>query len=404
MSYSSIDGGVCAPKGYRASGVVAHIKKLESTKKDCALIVSDTPAVLAGVFTTNRMKSAPVLWCEAGRTRGTARAVFINSGNANACTGDRGMADVRATAQWVAEGIGCAAEDVCISSTGVIGVHLPMDRIKNGVEGAVEAISPEGSHDAALAIMTTDTVPKEMAVEVSLSGGSVRLGAIAKGSGMIAPNMATMIAVVTTDATVAAPELQALLRECAEVSFNCICVDNDMSTSDTLLCLANGQAGLAPLQAGTADYEAFASALRHICIATAKALVKDGEGATKFIEIQVEGAGSDEEAKTVARSIAHSQLCKTAFFGQDPNWGRIACAAGYAGVPFPQESISIWINDLAVVRNGLPTNFEEAQAAAHMSQPEFIIRVSIGQGNGRAVFWTSDLSHDYVSINADYRT
>lgn len=404
MSFTMIEGGVCAPKGYRATGVTAHIKKLDSTKKDCALIASDTPAVLAGVFTTNRVKSAPVLWCESARARGQARAIFINSGNANACTGERGMDDVRATAQWVSEGLDCAAEDVCIASTGVIGVNLPMDRIRNGVSGCLAALSNEGGHDAALAIMTTDTVPKEMAVEVSLSGGPVRLGAIAKGSGMIAPNMATMIAVVTTDAAVAAPDLQALLRECADVSFNCICVDNDMSTSDTLLCFANGQAGHVPLRPGTADYDAFVEALRYICVATAKALVKDGEGATKFVEIRVEGAGSDAEAKSVARSIAHSQLCKTAFFGEDPNWGRIACAAGYAGVPFDAERISIWINDLAVVSHGLPSDFEEAQAAAHMRNPEFSIRVSIGEGPREAVFWTSDLSHDYVSINADYRT
>jgi len=404
MNFTSIEGGVCAPQGYRASGVAAHIKKLESTKKDCALIVSDTPATLAGVFTTNRMKSAPVLWCEAARAGGQARAIFINSGNANACTGERGMDDVRATAQWVAEGLGFAAEEVCIASTGVIGVHLPMDRIRNGVQGCLSALSRDGGHDAALAIMTTDTVPKEMALEVALSGGPVRLGAIAKGSGMIAPNMATMIAVVTTDAAVAAPDLQTLLRECAEVSFNCVCVDNDMSTSDTLVCFANGQASHAPLRPGTVDYDAFAEALRHICVATAKALVKDGEGATKFVEIRVEGAASDAEAKTVARSIAHSQLCKTAFFGQDPNWGRIACAAGYAGVPFGAEQLSIWLDDLAVVRNGLPTGFEEAQAAAIMQKPEFGIRVCIGGGPGTALFWTSDLSHDYVSINADYRT
>ena len=286
----------------------------------------------------------------------------------------------------------------------VIGVHLPMDRIQNGVRDCLAALSPGGGHDAALAIMTTDTVPKERALEVDLGGTVARIGAIAKGSGMIAPNMATMIAAITTDAAIAAPDLQALLAECVAHSFNCICVDNDMSTSDTVLCFANGQAGNAPLQPGTPAWNAFAAALRQVCMDTAKALVKDGEGATKFVEIQVQGADSEDAAKTVARSIAHSQLCKTAFFGQDPNWGRIACAAGYAGVPFAAEHISIWINDLAVVRDGLPTPFEEEEAAAHMRQPEFAIRVSIGSGPGKAVFWTSDLSHDYVSINADYRT
>ena len=399
-----IEGGVCAPKGFRASGVCAHIKNAQSTKKDCALVVSDTSATLAGMFTTNQVKAPPVAWNEVLRSKGSARAVFINSGNANACTGARGMDDVHTTAGWVAEGLGLAAEEVCICSTGVIGVHLPMDRIREGVEHCVAGLASEGCLDAAHAIMTTDKVAKSMAIEVPLSSGTVRLGAMAKGSGMIAPNMATMIAIITTDANIAAEDLQTLLREATKASFNCICIDNDMSTSDTVLCLANGQSGTPCIAPGTPDHALFGEALSKLCLDLAHALVRDGEGATKFVEIQVEGAATDDAAKTVARSVAHSQLCKTAFFGQDPNWGRIACAAGYAGVPFSPDNLSIWINDLLVVRDGLPADFQESVAAGHMRQPSFSIRVSLGSGPGKATFWTSDLSHEYVSINADYRT
>jgi glutamate N-acetyltransferase/amino-acid N-acetyltransferase len=279
-----------------------------------------------------------------------------------------------------------------------------MDRILKGVDGCVKALSPAGHLDAAHAIMTTDTVAKEMAIEIPLSTGPVRLGAMAKGSGMIAPNMATMIAVLTTDARISPEDLRAVLKECVDRSFNCMCVDNDMSTSDAVVCLANGMAMAEPLQPGTADFEAFAEALDQICVAMAQSVVRDGEGATKFIEIRVAGAPSDEDAKTAARSIAHSQLCKTAFFGEDANWGRIACAAGYSGVKFYPEDLSIFLGDLPVVHEGLPTLFDEEAAKAIMSKRDIVVMVSLGSGPGSAIFWTSDLSHDYVSINADYRT
>ncbi len=399
-----LDGSVTAPKGFRASGVVAQIKNLKSTKKDCALIVSDAPAAVAGVFTTNQVQAAPVLWTRQVCAGKQARAVFANSGNANACTGDRGLADSEATAQRVAAGLGFAPGEVCVMSTGVIGVPLPMDRIANGVDLSIAALSPEGGPDAARAIMTTDTVPKEKAIEIEVEGGVIRLGAIAKGAGMISPNMATMLCVVTTDAAIDAEPLQALLRECAEMTFNCICVDNDMSTNDTMLCLANGLSGVPRLEPGSANYAAFANALKEISLYMAHALVRDGEGATKFVEIRVEGADSAADAKRIAKSIAASQLCKTAFFGQDPNWGRIACAAGYAGVGFSADKLCVWLDDLEVVHNGLPTPFEEADAAARMQPRDLLIRVAVGGGPGKALFWTSDLSHDYVTINADYRT
>lgn len=399
-----IDGGVCAPQGFQASGFNANIKGKGLDRKDCALVTSQAKASVAGTFTTNILKAPPIQWTEGVCIRGEARAIFINSGNANACTGSLGVDDAQKTAERIALALEISVTEAAVLSTGVIGVPLPMERILNGVDGCVKALSPAGHRDAARAIMTTDTVAKEMAIEIPLSSGPVRLGAMAKGSGMIAPNMATMIAVLTTDARIAPDDLRAALKRSVDRSFNCMCVDNDMSTSDAVVCLANGVAMAEPLKPGTADYEAFAEALDQICVAMAQAVVRDGEGATKFIEIGVFGAANDDGAKTVARSIAHSQLCKTAFFGEDANWGRIACAAGYSGVKFYPENLSISIGDLSVVNEGLPTLFDEAAAKEIMSQRDIIVTVSLGDGPGSAVFWTSDLSHAYVSINADYRT
>jgi glutamate N-acetyltransferase / amino-acid N-acetyltransferase len=402
-SVKQIEGGVTAPKGFQAAGVAAGIKA-GSTKRDCALIVSDVPASVAGTFTQNIMKAPPVSWNVEVCKGGSAQAVFINSGNANAATGRRGEADVGTTAAQLGESLGIPSDTVCICSTGVIGVPLPMDRIAKGVQECAAQLTGDGSGDAAQAIMTTDTVPKEMAVEIPLADGAVRLGAIAKGAGMIMPNMATMICVITTDAAINAELLAQLLRESVGASFNRICIDNDMSTSDTVLCLANGQAGLPVIQAGSDDCVAFGAALTSVCQDMAKALVRDGEGATKFVQIQVSGTANDEDAKTIARAIGTSQLCKTAFFGQDPNWGRFACAAGYAGVDFDPDALAIWLNDLQLVDEGQAASYEEEDAAAIMCEPEFSIRVAVGDGSGSGEFWTSDLSHDYVSINADYRS
>ena len=400
----AITGGICAPLGFRASGVVAEIKKLGGTKKDCALVVSDFPATVAGTFTKNVLKAPPIQWSQGICLRGTARAIFINSGNANACTGQRGLEDAEATAAHAALELGIEAEDVCVLSTGVIGVPLPLDRILKGVVLAGASLSAEGGANAAQAIMTTDLVPKECAYEIALSQGTVRIAAMAKGSGMIAPDMATMFCILTTDASIVAADLQPILLRAVEASFNRICVDNDMSTSDAVLCLCNGQSGTATLVPGSPDAETFAAAVESICVEMARALVKDGEGATKFVEISVEGAPTDADAKRVARTIAQSQLCKTAFFGQDANWGRIACAAGYSGVEFEPTELSIWLQGILVVSEGLPATYEEAEAAAGMKLPEISIRVRIGGGPGAAQFWTCDLSHDYVSINADYRS
>ncbi|MEK7794291.1 MAG: bifunctional glutamate N-acetyltransferase/amino-acid acetyltransferase ArgJ [Candidatus Hydrogenedentota bacterium] len=399
----TVRGGITAPKGFKASGVHAGIKK-NATKKDCALILSDVPATVAGTFTRNVMKSPPVFWNIERCEQGSARGVFINSGNANAATGDRGKRDVHKTVKHLSELLGVGEDDMCLCSTGVIGVHLPMDKITAGIAACAEALSAKGSLDAATAIMTTDTVAKEFAVEVTLSAGTIRMGAIAKGSGMVAPNMATMIAIITTDAEMKARALKHAIRSAVAESFNLISIDNDMSTSDTVLIFANGASGV-EIKEGTKDYETFSAALTEFCRTIAKALVKDGEGATKFVEIAVEGAKDHEDAKTVARSIAYSQLVKTAFFGQDPNWGRIACAAGYAGVNFEPSDLGIWLDDVHIVHGGVVRDdYHEPDAAAVMKKPEFRVRVSIGHGEGKAMFWTSDLSQGYVSINADYRS
>ncbi|NIA13725.1 MAG: bifunctional glutamate N-acetyltransferase/amino-acid acetyltransferase ArgJ [Nitrospiraceae bacterium] len=400
---SKIEGGLCAPQGFRAAGVAAAIKD-GSTKNDCALVVSNATAAAAGTFTTNLFKAPPVQLSEAVCRSGHARAVFVNSGNANACTGERGEADARAMAERVAAGLDVAADEVCVLSTGIIGVPLPMDRIANGVDACLGALSPAGGHDAALAIMTTDTVPKETAVEVALGSGVVRIGAIAKGSGMIAPNMATMISLITTDAALDPNHLSDLLRAAVRVSFNCICIDNDMSTSDAVIGLANGASGVPELAPGSEDAATFGAALTAVCTEMAQALVRDGEGASKFVTIDVAGAADDDDARTIARSVAVSQLCKTAFAGEDPNWGRIACAAGYAGADFDPARLCVWLDGVRVMEDGMPADFEEADAAAVMQQPEFTIRMRVGDGPGICVFWTSDLSHEYVTINADYRT
>lgn len=399
----SIEGGVTAPEGYRASGVPAGIKE-GSEKRDCALIVSTLPTTVAGTFTQNVMKSPPVFWNIDRCAGGQARAVFMNSGNANAATGEQGMEDVKEMAAAVANGALYGPEEVCICSTGVIGVPLPMTRIENGIDDCIDALSHSGSLHAAEAIMTTDTVPKERALEITIDGKSVRLGAIAKGSGMIAPNMATMICVVTTDASVSAEVLSPLVNSVVDESFNRIGIDNDMSTSDTVLVFANGASETETLTPETDGYEVFAGALLALCQDMARDLVRDGEGATKFVEIAVTGTRNDEEAKSIARAIGNSQLCKTAFFGQDPNWGRFACAAGYAGVDFDPAQLQIGLNDVVLCRGGLVADYREKDAAAVMLEPEFAIHVSVGSGSGCAFYWTSDLSHDYVSINADYRS
>lgn len=401
---NAVEGGVCAPKGYTA-GVAGAGVKPGTSRLDCGLIVSEGPAVAAGVFTRNIVKAAPVTWCQACCARGQVQAIFVNSGNANACTGPQGDEDVRTIAETVGKKLGIAPELVAVCSTGLIGARLPMDRIQRGIGQAAANRSEYGSRSCAEAMMTTDTVPKEAALEISLEGGAtVRIGGIAKGAGMLAPNMATMLAFVTTDAAISCDALQGFLAEAVDKSFNSISVDNDTSTNDTVLLLANGAADAPPLEPGTPDGERFREALDALCRDLALQLVRDGEGAEKLVTIHVRGAASDGEARQVARAIGCSQLCKTAFHGEDPNWGRIACAAGYAGVDFDPGALGICLNDMVLVRKGQAADYVDEEAQALMQHETFTFTVDIGTGLGEAVFWTTDLSHEYIRINADYRS
>lgn len=387
--------------GFTVAGTHCGLKP--NGKDDIALLVSDRPCQAAGVFTTNRVKAAPVLYDQAilARPDAAIRAVIVNTGSANACTGAQGLENTRATAAQVAQIAGCASDDVLALSTGVIGLHLPMDAIRRGVAALGGMLRADGWAGAAAAIMTTDTRPKLASVQ---QGGYTITG-IAKGAGMIAPNMATMLAVIATDAAAPRDLLQRALTAAAGNSFNRIVVDGDMSTNDTVLVLANGASG-----AAVADEAAFTAALADVCAQLAQAIVRDGEGATKFVTVHVTGAADEAEAVAVARSIATSALVKTAFYGADPNWGRILCAAGYAGVDLDPDRLALWLLDasgapaIQLVEEGRPLDYDEPVAIALMQTPEWGARLDLGAGTASTWIWTCDLSHDYVTINGHYRT
>lgn len=402
------EGTVTSPAGFTAVAVAAGIKK--ENQLDLALVVSETDCSCAALFTQNQVVAAPVIVDREtlAHNNSRLRAVVINSKNANACTGEPGLANARATQQAAAEALGCAADQILVLSTGVIGVQLPMARLAAGIAVAAKGLAVGNGRLAAEAIMTTDTRPKHLAVRLNLPGGPVTIGGMAKGAGMIHPNMATMLAVLTTDAAIAPGLLDELLRTAVNQSFNRISIDGDTSTNDTILLLANGASGTAVADPDTIAH--FSAGLNHLCTSLAHMIVRDGEGATKFVEIQVTGARSQAEAHQVANTMAISPLVKTAFAGSDANWGRLLMAAGRAGVAFDQAKINLWIggqaaNELQLVANGTPTAYQEKEAAAVFARPEFVIRLDLGGGGGEtAVVWTTDLSHDYVSINADYRT
>ncbi len=396
-----VGGGVTAPSGFRASGVSAGIKK---SKKDLALLVSDVPAGVAGVFTTNQVKAAPLLVTMPRVASGKAQAIIINSGNANACNGREGLDDARVMGSLCARALGLPEEMVLVSSTGVIGQRLPMDRIASGIPLAVAELRTTGGTAAAEAIMTTDTVPKQAAVSFTLGGARVTLGGMAKGSGMIHPNMATMLAFVTTDAAVAPGALQRAVRNAVEVSFNMISVDGDTSTNDMLVVMANGLAGNEPLEPGSAGYAVFQRALDEVCIRLAKAIARDGEGATTLLEVRVVGAPTARDARLAARAICSSNLVKAAVFGRDANWGRIVCAAGYSGARFDPDDFDVYLGDLPVAAGGRAVVFDEARASTILAGDPVVVTVDFKQGDGSAVAWGCDLSYDYVKINASYRT
>jgi len=390
-------------KGFTFSAVEAAIKK--PGRKDLALIVSDVPAVAAAVFTTSAVKAAPVLLSARRIAGGTAQALLVNSGNANACTGDAGMAVARETSRLVAEGLGINADLLQVSSTGVIGVQMPLERFTAAIPALIDGRASGTFDDVARAIMTTDTFPKLESRCCQAGGVSYTVAGVAKGAGMIMPNMATMLSFVITDAAVAPDFLQQTFRTAVNSSFNAITVDGDMSTNDTCLIMANGMAGNQVISAGTDKAQVFETALAEVLLSLAKQIVKDGEGATKFVEIRVTGAMNDADAKRAALAIGNSSLVKTAFFGQDANWGRIFAAVGYSGAEVDQTRLSLSFDDVCMARNGIFAGDDaEALGTAVLRQKEFTVSVDLGIGSGTATIYTSDLTHEYVSINADYRS
>ena len=397
---SEVSGGVTAPRGFKASGVACGIKA--SGLPDVALIASDGPASAAAVFTTNLAQAAPVVVSREhlAASRGRARAVVVNSGCANACTGDDGMNHARAMAHVTGAALGCAPADVLVASTGVIGVKLDMPKVERGIKAAAASLSPDGGADAARAIMTTDPFPKEASVEFESRAGRFRVGGMAKGSGMIEPMMATMLAFVTTDVAVEPDVLKRALALAADQSFNAITVDGECSTNDCVLVLANGASGVQLRDAGE-----LAEALRSVCEPLAVGIVRGGEGATKLITVRVTGAESDKDARRAARAIANSPLVKTAIHGGDPNWGRLVAVAGRSGAAFSLDGAAVRIGSVVLFADGRPYDERASEAAAYLQGRDIDVEVDLGTGgNGRSQMWTCDLSAEYVRINAEYRT
>ncbi|BBD58830.1 glutamate N-acetyltransferase [Nostoc sp. HK-01] len=433
--WQEITGGVTAPKGYRAVGITAGLKP--SGLPDLALIVSDVEAIASGVFTTSQVKAACVDYCrQILQAKPSARAILCNAGQANAATGSQGIHDANESAELLAKELNISPELILLASTGVIGQRIKMDALRSGIPKLVAALSETGSDAAAGAIITTDLVPKSIALETTISDRPVRIGGIAKGSGMIHPNMATMLAFVTCDAAVSPHLWQQMLSRAADKSFNSITVDGDTSTNDSLIALANGQSRTPAITEMGAEAEKLEAMLTAVCQHLAKAIARDGEGATCLIEVQVTGTHDDLAARQIAKTIAGSSLVKSAIFGRDPNWGRIAAAAGRAGVPFEQDNLQIKLGDFLLLENGQPLQFDRAAASAYLKQAAtdypvadlvatnnsndlsgersniktqrldnpVIIAVSVGNGHGTGKAWGCDLSYDYVKINAEYTT
>lgn len=391
------------PLGYRAAAVKAGIKP--SGGLDLSVLVADADCSAAGTFTTNRVCAAPVRWDRNLVPSESVRAIVVNAGNANAATGAQGEANAFETAKHTAAILGCRPEQILVASTGVIGHQLPMDRVRDGVSRALEASTSDtsGFDLASQAILTTDTRPKVFSERIELGGGSFSLFGIAKGAAMIGPKMATMLGFLITDARVASQDLQPILSRAVENSFNCVSVEGHTSTNDTVLLLAKAPAGQQPIQG--ADLQRFEEAVNRACQTLAKMIPDDGEGATHLITIDVEGARDREEARTIARAVADSPLVKTAIAGADPNWGRIVSAAGYSGVDFAEQELSLWLNDTPLYRDGVPLPFDGPAVSSQLrAQRETSIRLTLKRGEGVIRFWTCDLTAEYVRLNADYTT
>ena len=392
--------GVTYAKGFAAAGLACGIKK--NGNKDLAIVKCDVVAKAAGVFTRNIVKGHSLQLARKNVRNGRAQLVIVNAGCANACLGQRGDDDALRMAQIAADRFGCRPEDVLTGSTGVIGFPLPLDKIEAGISAA--SLSIEGGADAARAIMTTDTVPKEAQASVSIDGCEVRIGGMAKGSGMIHPNMATMISVVTTDANISLTALRQALKEGVAVSYNRISVDGDTSVCDKVLLLASGLAGNREIKPDTPEYAQFVEVLKGVCIRISKMLAADGEGATKLLTIEIKNVRTARDAHLIASAIAKSPLCKTAAFGNDANWGRLLTAAGYSGARFDPEKVNIWIGAVQVCQNGGGLEFDEEAALSELKQDEVSYTLDFADGDACDTMWTCDFSLDYVKINADYRT
>lgn len=406
MNYTVLNKSVTAPKGFLASGIHCGVKD-GTTKKDLALVYSEVPCIGAGMYTNNKVKCAPIYVTKEHLKDKKAQAIICNSGNANCCTGQDGIDKANDIANTLAEKLNIPKEDVLIASTGVIGVPINAEAIKNGIPTLIKELSDNGSN-AAEAIMTTDTVKKECAAEFLVNGTKVTIGAIAKGSGMIEPNMGTMLSFITTDLSITPELLEDALREAVNVSYNKISVDGDTSTNDTVLILANGLAENATISEKNADYENFVEALKYVTITIAKKLAKDGEGATKLIECTVNGAKTEEEGTIFAKSVITSSLVKTAMFGADANWGRILCALGYAGLDFEPEKVDVYFEskggNIIVCKNGASVEFDEDIAKKILIEDEITIKIDMGLGDVTVTAWGCDLTYEYVKINGDYRS
>lgn len=410
--WQAITGGITAPKGYKAAGMAAGLKP--SGAPDLALIVSDQDAIAAGVFTTSHVRAACVDYCRQRlEDKAAARAILVNAGQANACTGTQGWTDAVDSAQTLARVMGISADNILLASTGVIGQRIKMEPLKAAIPALVADLSETGADAAAQAIITTDLVPKTIALETEMDGRPVRVGGMSKGSGMIHPNMATMLAFVTCDASVASGLWQEMVSRAADRSFNQITVDGDTSTNDALIALANGESRTPAITAPGPEADRLEAMLTEVCIHLAKAIARDGEGATCLLEVNVTGAATDVAARQVARTVAGSSLVKSAVFGRDPNWGRIAGAAGRAGVSFDQNDLQIKLGDTVLMEGGQPQSFDRAAASEYLKQAaagEYLvadtvaIHVAIGSGRGSGQAWGCDLSYDYVKINAEYTT
>ena len=401
----TIRGGVTAPNGFKAASTHCGLKS-DGVSHDLAVLYSERPVQAAALFTSNLVKAAPVRWSAQRVRENNLRAAVVNAGNANACTGKQGDESVERTARAAAKLLGVSPEQIYVASTGIIGVQLPVDKIETGIRNAVPYLShgDEAGEAFARAIMTTDTKPKSVAFQTRIGRTRISVGGATKGAGMIAPNLATMLCFLTTDAAISQPALDKALRDAVEQSFNRITIDGHMSTNDSLLIMANGAAGNAAIEEGTEAYAAFCEVVDLACLSLAKMMVRDGEGATRLIRIEVTGAKEREHATMAGRAIANSPLVKAAVNGGDPNWGRVISAAGYSGAPFDETRAKLWIGDALVFENGMPTGFPKAELAAYMRTDEVSFRLDLGMGSESDTFWTCDLSKEYVSINADYHT